>query len=546
MELIKRSIKGEALTWDDIDGNWLAIEGALNSQGRQKLYQIVGVTLANSCSAEGVNTINISGGIKVLRNMDELPIIKACIVVNNKIHLSGASTEMFIGCGFPFVSGTISPSSELHQVELTPDVYPANVSIYIWDDKGNYAEPYTFSVSESPCSYISITNCSVGPNLSTYTRILSITANVKGSGLYTMQYKNGSTWVELSSDNAENGEVTISTPITNDFPTTNKQVRLIDTATGIPSAEQNTSFTFPDWYAWHLVPVCTCDEGQKFTIRFYMGTMPTSNVAIEYEVTSGTWLNLHTFTYTAPINLTVMGGGIIDVDVPEGSYSVRLRNLLTGKTLLAEDVVFPSCSIPELNITIETASVVCNSATGYLRKLALNTSIATGSGNYKVQINYGGEWNDIHSFSHEHGNFDMDFYIANTIAAATYAIRIVDVANDDNYSNSMDVDLSFADTYTWETEPEMICDGAIQKLQLSVNYTNVPESDLVVEVYTGGIWTELATATYSAISASGTQDFDSPFELPETILGEYNLRLRNNTTGTTLLVTDVAFTDCGL
>lgn len=546
MELIKRTTKGEALTWNDIDGNWLAIEEALNSQGRQKLYQIIGVTLANSCSTAGVNTINISGGIKILRNMEELPIIKACIVVNNIIHLSGASTDMFIGCGFPFVSGTTSPPSELHQMELTPDVYPANVSIYIWDDKGNYAEPYTFSINESPCSYIQVINCSVGPNMSNYTRVLSITASVKGSGSYTMQYKNGLTWVNLVSAAADNGEITVSSPIANDFPTTNKQVRLIDTATGMPSAEQSTNFAFPDWYAWHLVPVCTCDEGQKLELGFYIGKMASSEIAIEYESTAGTWENIYTFTYTSPINLNVMGGGTIDIDVPDGNYNVRLRNLLTGKTLVAEDVAFTNCSTTELNIAIESATVICNNATGYLRKLILNNSIVTGSGNYKVQINYAGAWNDMHSFSHEAGSFDIDFYIANTIDAATYGIRVVDVANEDNYSNTIDVEMIFSDAYTWESEPEIICDGVTQKLQLSVNYTNIPESDLILEVYTDSIWTELTTATYNAISASGTQDFDSPFVLPETIVGEYNLRVRNNTTGTTLLITDVAFTDCGL
>lgn len=546
MELEKRSTKGEALTWDEIDGNWLAIENELNKQGRQKLYELANVSLNNSCIGEGLNEVEILGSFRILRSMEEFPLVKGCIVVNNKILTCGISDDAFIGCAFPFVSGVTSAWGSLHTLELQPEDYPVSGAIYMWDEKGNYAEPYVFSIDENPCSYIKVVNCSIGPDLSTYTRVLTITANVKGSGTYTMQYKEGLIWVEIGTVAAENGEVTTSFPIANDFPIVNKQVRIIDSITGISSVEQNTSFAFPDWYAWHLVPVCTCDEGQKFTIWFYIGTMPASNLAIEYESTPGTWDYLHTLSYTSPINLTVMGGGIVDVDVPEGVYNVRLRNLLTGKTLIAEDVAFPNCSTPELNIVIETSSMICNNTTGYLRKLILNNTISTGSGNYKVQINYAGVWNDLHSFSQEYGNFDMDFYIANTVPAATYGIRIVDITTEDNYSNTVEIEMLFADAYTWTSEPEIICDGAEQKIQLSANYANVPESDLIVEVYIGGTWTELATATFSAISASGTQNFDSPFELPETIVGEYNLRLRNNTTGTTLLITDVVFTDCGL
>lgn len=546
MELIKRSTKGEALTWDDLDGNWLAIESSINNIGQRKLYQIEDVTVTDSCSLNGVNTLSLAGRVRILEGMDELPIIKACVVVNGVIEMSGTSDDMFVGCTFPFVAGTVGLSSTMHEIDLDPGDYPVNIKLHVWDEKGNYAEPHHLSISEPPCSYISMVSCSVAPNMTTYTRTLNLVANVKGSGLYILQYKDEEDWIGLMSISADNGELNESIPLANNIKTGIVQVRMIDSIAGNLSNEVSVNFAYADWYAWHHNPECVCDGVQRLVVQFYLGAIPSSDIVIEYEYESGVWVHLHTFSYTTPINLTIMGGGTIDIDVPEGTYNVRIRNLLTGTTLVAEDVAFPNCSTPTLDIEILSAEVVCDEDSGYLRKLGLDITIDSGSGNYKVQQQVAGEWIDMHEFSTEAGSIDVDFYIDNTIVSGMYQIRIVDISNAENYSNNVEVDMQFADSYSWNVEPESICDETIQKLQLSVNYNNVPEGELIVEVYSSSTWMQIATIEYTSISTSGTETFGSPITLPEVFMGEYNIRVRNTITGTTLLATDIPFAGCSI
>lgn len=545
MNLTKRNTKGEALTWDDIDNNWTSIEEAINAQGSDRLYEFDNISLSNSCSTTGVNTISISGTIKILKDIDFLPIVKGCIVLNGNIVVCGASTDMFIGAEFPFVNGSSTPEKVLYQLELPINSYPAKVSLHLWDDRNNFSEPYTYSMSENPCSYIHEVAYYINASEYPYDRKLLVEAKVKGSGEYKIQYFDNNVWHQLALLSDMNTQINLTTPLSNSFPATTYLIRIVDANTEFKSIEQSVLFSFHDWYTWHNEVHVQCNNGQELHLTYNMARMPASNVIIEY-LNGLEWNIIASEEYLSPINMIVVGGGIIHTNIPPGVYDIRIRNTVTGKTLVAEGIEFPDCSVEEVpDIEVISAEVQCDSSTGYFRKLAGNVVISAGSGDYKFQYFDGVDWQDLHTFSHTTGSVEYDFYVSNTIPSSSYNIRVIDIA-DENTSNILNVSLNYSDTYTWLVAPNAGCHESIQKLQLSISYINLPESDLVIEVYVAGVWQEISNAQITTPQASGIEEFNSPIDMPTELNGTYNLRVRNSVTGASLLMPNVSFSSCGI
>lgn len=545
IDLIKRSTKGEALTWNDLDSNWTDIEEQLNRLGTRELYGLYDIAITNVCDTDGTSTLDVVAKIRIKGNVQGLPMLKGCLVINGKIVRAGHSAEVFKGCSYPLTVGTESEGDSIFETTLHVDDYPVAGAIYIWDEKNNYAVPHTFVIDENPCSFLTLVSCGVGYNLSTYARTINFNADVHGSGSYDLQYQRADVWHTLASFSGTTKRVSFSYPISNDVPIGTMPVRLRDSESGAVSGNTNINFAFADEYTWQIPLTCECDNGQKLDVNFSIAKMPVGNIALEYlNPASGGWVQLHQFSYSYPINLTEIGGGVVDIDLPAGNYNFRIRNLLTGKTLVAENIAVPSCSTPASDITITSAIVSCVATTDYLRRLIINVATTAGSGNYRVQYNDGSDWQDMHDFNHEHGTFTVSFYLDHDMPTNTYDVRILDLATGEQ-SNTVSVSMTFADTYVWGIEPNMYCDGNVQKLEVMLDYTSVPNSNILLEIYTGGTWQELADHAAAAAN-SGSTDFGGPITINPEMVGGYNIRVRNDVTGDTLLMPDVTFISCQL
>ena len=328
--------------------------------------------------------------------------------------------------------------------------------------------------------------------------------------------------------------------LSNDIPRGILPVRLYDSASSVASAVSEINFSFADWYAWHLFPSCECDEGQKLTVVFNIGKMPASSINLEINIANA-WVEIAAYHFATAIDMPFIGGGTIVIDLPSGTYDIRVRNLLTGKTLIAEDVLIPGCVV-ETPICLISANVICNAATGHLRKLTMNISTTEkSSGNYKVQYYSAEVWVDLHEFTHTHGSFEVDFYLPNDLSISTCIVRVVDVDKSEN-SNELEVAMTYIDAYEWSIEPATICNGIQQKLEVEVAYNSTPAAELLLEVYNGSAWTTLAS--YTATVGSGTTSFDGPVNVDPELVGDYNVRVRNSITGSSLLISDISFGSC--
>ncbi len=544
IDLIKRSTKDTPLTWNDLDDNWAQIEDSLNALGSQQLYSVHSTTVLNSCAANGTNTHTVNIRIRVLNDVQSVPMLRGCVVLNGKIALAGESMGMFLGNVYPLVGNTVTNSDIGYILQIGVDQYPATVGIYFWDEKGNYAAPYSYIIDENPCAFVNLVSCLTGLNVATFGRTLDFTVQVNGSDTYKLEYFDGDAWQDLHTFTTAESEVSLSVPIADSIPTGLQQIRVVDVSNGAISNTLDVLLNYSDWYAWHLPAVSECDGTQKLTMTYNIGRMPASTLVLEYDSPAGGWETLATYEFDTPMQMPYAGGETMDVAIPAGTYNFRLRNLLTGSVLLNEGVDIIACEDVELDIEITTADVACAEATGYMRKLNLQLELNVGSGDYKVQVYYAGYWDDMHEFSHTTGTALVDFYVPSSLPWGTHNIRIIDIANDAT-SNEVSVVLAYTDSYEWTTAPTAYCDGSTQKLDAALTFSNTPASALILEVYAAGTWVELSSTEVPATGSNATS-LGSPITIAESLDGTYNVRLRNTITGNSILTTDVAFASCAL
>ena len=544
IDLIKRSTKETPLTWNDLDDNWAQIEDSLNALGNQQLYSIQDVTHTNTCASSGVNSHVLSAHVRLLGNVQGVPMLRGCVILNGKVTVVGESMKMFLGNTYPLASNDVTNVAAGYDVDIETDQYPATINVYMWDEKGNYAAPYTYIIDENPCAFVNLVSCVTGLNAATFGRTLDFTVQVNGSDTYKLQYFDGDAWQDLHTFTTAESEVSLSVPIADSIPTGLQQIRVVDVSNGAISNTVEVLLNYSDWYAWHLPAVSECDGTQKLTMTYNIGRMPASTLVLEYDSPAGGWETLATYEFDTPMQMPYAGGETMDVAIPAGTYNFRLRNLLTGSVLLNEGVDIIACEDVELDIEIATADVVCAEATGYMRKLNLQLELNVGSGDYKVQVYYAGYWDDMHEFSHTTGTALVDFYVPSSLPWGTHNIRIIDIANDTT-SNEVSVVLAYTDSYEWTTAPTAYCDGSTQKLDAALTFSNTPASALILEVYAAGTWVELSSTEVPA-TGSNTTSLGSPITIAEPLDGTYNVRLRNNITGNSILATDVEFTSCAL
>lgn len=151
-ELVKHQTVDRPLSIGEVDGNWIAIETAINTlEGSVPFYSIDDFEYEHSCTGEFNTTLSASFKVRLLLDHPAMPTLKAIAIVNNKVRkVVIVNSATFDGADFPLVADTVSANIAM-PIILTADDYPASIQYIVYDDKWNTGEPYSFEIEENLC-----------------------------------------------------------------------------------------------------------------------------------------------------------------------------------------------------------------------------------------------------------------------------------------------------------------------------------------------------------------------------------------------------------
>ena len=232
------AVDGE-LTYDDLDGNWGAIQDAFNNSALipVKLYKLDKFTAVNTCEPDGSNNLQLHGNIQFLNNSSLFPHLKLFVTLNGNIVSINDLTSSLNGMAYPFVTNAEGGDIDL-TVNIAEGAYPATVALYLIDQQGNFAQPVSLVIQDNPCTtpaevIVLTTSVFAGGNL-------TITGNVvNGSNDYKVQYDNDGEWTDIATWTQVDGAIdqVAATAISGDY-----DVRILDILTNNVSNSITTTF----------------------------------------------------------------------------------------------------------------------------------------------------------------------------------------------------------------------------------------------------------------------------------------------------------------